>query len=229
MSRELASHRWPELTERTLLAIPLGATEQHGPHLPLWTDTAIATELCNRLATGRDNLVISPAIPYGASGEHAAFPGTLSIGHDALRLLLLELVRSADHFAGVVVINGHGGNLPALRSAQELLHYEGRNVLTWSPTGRANDSHAGHAETSVMLALHPEHVHFGRASRGNTTALPELMPQLREGGIRAVSANGVLGDPTTATADEGHRILRQWTDELTNAMRRWEQPANDRR
>lgn len=229
MSRELAGHRWPELTDRTLLAIPLGATEQHGPHLPLWTDTAIATELCNRLAAEHDNLVIGPAIPYGASGEHAAFPGTLSIGHDALRLLLVELVRSADHFAGVVVVNGHGGNLPALRSAEELLHCEGRSVLTWSPTGRADDSHAGHAETSVMLALHPEHVHFGQASRGNTTALPDLMPRLREGGVRAVSANGVLGDPTTATAGAGQRILRQWTDALTSAVRRWEEPAGDDR
>lgn len=222
MSRELANHRWPELTERTLLAIPLGATEQHGPHLPLWTDTAIATELCNRLAAEQNNLVIGPAIPYGASGEHAAFPGTLSIGHDALRLLLLELVRSADHFAGVVVVNGHGGNRPALRSAEELLHYEGRDVLTWSPTGRADDSHAGHTETSVMLALHPENVHFGQASPGSTTALPELMPRLREGGVAAVSPNGVLGDPTTATADVGQNILRQWAEALTNAVREWD-------
>ncbi|WP_338597496.1 mycofactocin biosynthesis peptidyl-dipeptidase MftE [Saccharopolyspora sp. SCSIO 74807] len=229
MSRELASHRWPELTDRTLLAIPLGATEQHGPHLPLWTDTAIATELCNRLAAERNNLVIGPAIPYGASGEHAAFPGTLSIGHDALRLLLLELVRSADHFAGVVVVNGHGGNLPALHSAEELLHYEGRSVLTWSPTGRADDSHAGHTETSVMLALHPENVHFGQASAGNTTALPDLMPHLREGGVRAVSANGVLGDPTAATADEGRDILSQWTNSLTNAVRHWENSTHDSR
>ena len=74
--------------------VPLGATEQHGPHLPLGTDTTIACALAFGLAAARDDVVVAPALPYGSSGEHAGFPGTLSIGQDALRVVVLELARS---------------------------------------------------------------------------------------------------------------------------------------
>ncbi|NKY45460.1 mycofactocin biosynthesis peptidyl-dipeptidase MftE [Nocardia cerradoensis] len=201
-----------------LLAIPLGATEQHGPHLPLGTDTAVAVELCRRLAATRPDIVAAPEIPYGSSGEHAGFPGTLSIGHRALELLIVELVRSADEFAGVILVNGHGGNLEPLRAAQRLLTTEGRSTLVWSPTGPADDTHAGHAETSVMLHLAPSRVTMHRAEPGTTRPLRELMPRLRSGGVKAVSANGILGDPTTADAGEGARILDRWTSALIAAV-----------
>src|SRR5207302_457628 len=83
--------------------VPLGATEQHGPHLPFTVDTEIAVALCERLAGHRD-VVIAPAVPYGSSGEHSGFPGTLSIGQEATELLLVELVRSAEAFAGVLLV-----------------------------------------------------------------------------------------------------------------------------
>lgn len=201
-----------------LLAIPLGATEQHGPHLPLSTDTTVAATLSSRLATSRTDIVVAPPIPYGSSGEHAGFPGTLSIGHNALELLLVELVRSADEFAGVIVVNGHGGNLAPLRSAQRLLTEEGRAVLTWSPTGPADDTHAGHTETSAMLHLTPDQVATHRARPGNTRPLPELIADLRTGGVRAVSPTGVLGDPTRATAADGAQILERWTASLLSAV-----------
>ena len=215
--------RWPELdgTGPRRLVIPVGATEQHGPHLPLWTDTAIATELANRLAGQRPDFAVAPAIPVGASGEHAAFPGTLSIGHEALRALLVELVRSADHFAGVVLVNGHGGNLPSLRAAVELLRYEGRAVLPWSPQGPPDDSHAGRTETSVMLALHPDQVRADLAEPGTTTPLPDLLPTLRSGGTAAASPNGVLGDPTTATPEQGRTVLARWTTDLITTVDTW--------
>lgn len=219
----LGELRWPELDGRgpRLLAIPIGAVEQHGPHLPLWTDTAIATELVRRIAAERRDLAAAPAIPVGASGEHAAFPGTLSIGHQALRNLLVELVRSADHFAGVVLVNGHGGNLPALRSAVELLRYEARNVLSWSPDAPPDDTHAGHTETSAMLALHPEHVRMDLAAPGNTAPLPDLLPALRAGGTAAAAPSGVLGDPTTATPGAGREVLDRWTRDLGTRLRSW--------
>src|SRR5688572_23360040 len=96
---------WPEAADaaHVLLVVPLGATEQHGPHLPLSTDTNIAVALAERLAACRRDIVLAPALAFGSSGEHAAFAGTLSIGAVALELVVTELVRGADAFAGVVI------------------------------------------------------------------------------------------------------------------------------
>lgn len=200
------------------LAVPLGATEQHGPHLPLGTDTTVALELCGRLAAARADIVVAPAIAYGSSGEHSGFPGTLSIGHRALELLVVELVRSADEFAGVILVNGHGGNLAPLRAAQRLLTEEGRTTLLWSPSGPADDTHAGHTETSAMLHLDSHHVAMHRACPGNIDPLPDLMSALRTGGVRAVSHTGILGDPTHATAAAGSKILQRWAADLLAAV-----------
>ncbi|MBV7708147.1 mycofactocin biosynthesis peptidyl-dipeptidase MftE [Nocardia nova] len=215
---DLTSAQLAETPTPPLLAIPLGATEQHGPHLPLGTDTTIAVELCRRLAHARPDIIVAPPIPYGSSGEHAGFPGTLSIGHQALQLLLTELIRSADEFAGIIIVNGHGGNLQPLRTAQQQLTTEGRHILIWSPTGPTNDSHAGHTETSAMLHIAPDLVATHRARPGNTQPLPQLMPHLRTGGIRAVTDTGILGDPTTANPTTGAHILNQWADTLITAV-----------
>src|SRR5690242_17460674 len=96
----VADLTWPEAGEHAsaadaLLAVPVGSTEQHGPHLPLSTDTDLAVALCAGLAGRRSGVLVAPAIPYGSSGEHAGFPGTLSIGQRALELLIVELCRSA--------------------------------------------------------------------------------------------------------------------------------------
>src|SRR3954469_23792251 len=113
-----------------VLAVPLGATEQHGPHLPLGTDTTIAIALASRLAAQRD-VVVAPALPYGSSGEHAGFAGTLSIGHDALLLVLVELVRSAS--VPVLFVCAHGGNAEPLAAAVRKLRDEGKDVRAWAP------------------------------------------------------------------------------------------------
>lgn len=226
--RDLGPLRWPELTERaarSVLAIPLGATEQHGPHLPLHTDTTIAVELCRRLAERVPSVLVAPPVPYGSSGEHAGFPGTLSIGRSALKLLLVELARSADDFGGLVFVSGHGGNVEPLREAVRVLRSEGRRVLAWLPSGAADDSHAGRAETSALLRLTPEEVLLDHARRGSTEPLPDIIDRLREGGIAAVSPSGVLGDPTGADAAEGEEILTRWAETLAERVRTWlEQP-----
>ena len=216
----LGETTWPELREPRLLAIPVGATEQHGPHLPCTVDTDIAGALCERLAEQRP-VVIAPAVAYGSSGEHAGFPGTLSIGQTATEMLLTELGRSADAFAGVVLVSCHGGNAAPVRNAVRTLRSEGRRALAWSPTGPAGDSHAGRTETSVMLALRPHAVHLERAEPGNTAPLPELIDRLRDGGTAAVSDNGVLGDPRGASGSEGRRILHAWTESLVDAVDTW--------
>ncbi|GAA4617881.1 mycofactocin biosynthesis peptidyl-dipeptidase MftE [Saccharopolyspora hordei] len=217
---DLADLTWPDLAAPALLAVPVGATEQHGPHLPLTVDTEIAVALCRRLARARPVLV-APPVAYGSSGEHAGFPGTLSIGRRAVELLLVELVRSADAHAGVVLVSAHGGNAEPVGRAVRTLRAEGRRVLAWSPPGRPDDTHAGRTETSVMLALRPAAVHLDRAEPGVTAPLPDLLPTLRAGGLAAVTPNGVLGDPRGASPEEGERTLAGWTTALTAAVDAW--------
>jgi creatinine amidohydrolase len=164
---------------------------------------------------------VAPAVPYGSSGEHAGFPGTLSIGQEALELTLVELVRSADAFAGVVIVSAHGGNAAPVQRAVERLVGEGRRVLAWSPAGDSADTHAGWTETSVALALDAGSVRVSRAEAGVVRPLGELMPALRSGGVGAVSPNGVLGDPTDASAHDGRRLLDAWTAHLAAALKGW--------
>jgi creatinine amidohydrolase len=222
---DLGALAWPDVAARapgTLLAVPVGSTEQHGPHLPLATDTEVAVALARRLAVLRPDVVVAPPVPYGSSGEHAAFPGTLSIGQEALELLLVELIRSADAFAGTLIVSGHGGNAAPISRAAARVAREGRAVRVWSPPAvDPTDTHAGHIETSLLLAVHPGAVHASRAEPGSRRPLDELWPTLRQGGVGAVSPNGVLGDPTEASAEAGQRLLREWTESLYGAVKDW--------
>ncbi len=179
----LGRQAWPDVASvRPLLAIPLGSCEQHGPHLPLDTDTTIAVAVASELARRRDDVLVAPALAYGASGEHAGFAGTLSIGLAALEHVLVELVRSADHFAGVVLVNGHGGNARAVERAVATLRREGRRVLAWWPSVPGGDAHAGRVETSLLLAIAPETVRMDLAAAGLHRAAGHDPP--RTGGRR---------------------------------------------
>jgi creatinine amidohydrolase len=210
---------WPSVPG-DVLVVPLGSTEQHGPHLPLSTDTDIAVVLATGLASRRTDVVVAPALAYGASGEHAGFAGTLSIGHEALELVVVELVRSAtDTFAHVLLVNGHGGNVASLAAACARLRDESRDVLVWSPQW-GGDAHAGRTETSVLLALDPERVGPAREA-GATEGLLELLPELRRNGLRAVTANGVLGNPEGASAEEGQKLLAEALDDLEATVEHW--------
>ena len=214
----LADSTWPEASESARLGrwllVPLGSTEQHGPHLPLSTDTDIAVAVALGAAARDPRLLVAPAVGYGASGEHQGFPGTLSIGQDATRLLLVELGRSAVvDFDRVVVVSAHGGNAGPLARAMGQLAEEGHPVSAWSPSW-AGDLHAGRSETSLMLAIRPDRVRLDRAEPGDRRSLPELLPRLRAEGVRSVSGNGVLGDPAGATAEEGRRLLDRAVDGL---------------
>jgi creatinine amidohydrolase len=200
------------------LVIPLGSTEQHGPHLPVTTDTDIAVAIAEGAAARDARLMMAPPVAYGASGEHQDFPGTLSIGQDATRLLLLELGRTAAiHFDRVVVVSAHGGNAVPLSRAMERLAEEGHPVSAWSPSW-PGDLHAGRTETSLMLAIDPGRVLLDRAEPGDPRTLDQLLPLLVAGGVRSVIANGVLGDPTGANAEEGRYLLDRAVEDLLAAV-----------
>ena len=222
----LGERAWPEIDGRPTLLVPVGSVEQHGPHLPLDTDTRIAAAVAARAATGA--VLVAPPVAYGASGEHEGFAGTASIGHEALRLLLVELGRSAARWAGrVVFVNGHGGNIATLVDAVALLRDEGREAAWFACAPVGGDAHAGRTETSLVLALDPALVRPG-ARAGNTAPIAELLPALRAGGVAAVSPNGVLGDPAGASAAEGERLLAEMAAALTAAMARWTPSSSGR-
>ncbi|MGW4561220.1 mycofactocin biosynthesis peptidyl-dipeptidase MftE [Streptomyces sp. NPDC004561] len=200
------------------LAVPVGSTEQHGPHLPMSTDTDIAVALAERLARQVRDVVVAPAVAFGSSGEHQGFPGTLSIGQEAVELLLVELVRSATlTFPRVVLVSAHGGNAQPVTRAVGRLRGEGHDVLAWGPRW-GGDAHAGRTETSVMLALAPHLVRLQAAEAGNTAAVESLLPRLREAGLAAVTANGVLGDPTGANAEEGRLLIQRAAADLADLV-----------
>jgi mycofactocin system creatininase family protein len=192
------------------------------------TDTRIAVAVARGVAerlAGADHdsgWTIAPPIGYGASGEHESFSGTVSIGTSALQLLLVEFGRSAAAWTRrLVFVNGHGGNVEALAGAAALLRYEGRDVGWCSCDLQNADAHAGHTETSVLLHISPTDVWVDERLPGNREPLTQLMPQLRQGGVAAVSELGVLGDPTTATAEEGERLYLEMVDGCLRRIVRW--------
>ena len=209
---------------RPIVLVPIGSFEQHGPHLPPDTDTVIAVAICRETAArhgGGPVVVVTPPIGISASGEHAGFTATLSIGTRVLADVIVEIARSADWAEGVVFVNGHGGNLEALESARRVIESEGRRVRIWSPTSPAGgDAHAGHVETSVMLAIAPDAVNMSKAVAGNTAPLADMIAPLRTHGVRGVSTNGVLGDPTRANATTGRGILDEWVADLSHIIER---------
>lgn len=227
MTSHLGHRRWPELDgpPAVTLLVPVGSVEQHGPHLPLDTDTRIACAVAGAAAArlGPDALV-APAINIGASGEHEMFPGTVSIGTEGLRTVLVELGRSAGRWVRrTVFVNGHGGNVEAVRGAVEQLRAESRDVRAYScapPRALcpAPDAHAGRTETSIMLALAPQVVRLDLARAGNTAPLASLLPAMRAGSVRAVTENGVLGDPAGANAEEGEALLAAMVEALVAAL-----------
>lgn len=213
----------PETAAADLVLVPVGSIEQHGPHLPLDTDTvvavAVASGTAERLGGPEAGVWVAPPLTYGSSGEHQSFAGTCSIGTDMLRAVVVELARSLRTWASrVVLVNAHGGNVVALRAAVDQLVVEGHDVAWMACATESLDLHAGRTETSLLLHLCPARVRLDLAEAGECRPLAEILPDLMSGGVSAVSANGVLGDPAGATADEGATVLAGMVDDVVRRL-----------
>ncbi|MRJ75133.1 mycofactocin biosynthesis peptidyl-dipeptidase MftE [Aeromicrobium sp. SMF47] len=221
MAAELADTTWTEVAATPLVLVPVGSIEQHGPHLPLDTDTAIAVAVAEGVAErlGGDVLV-APPVSYGSSGEHQSFAGTCSIGSEALRTFVIELVRSMSTWAGrIVFVNAHGGNVAALAKATFQMIVEEHDVSWAACATEGVDLHAGITETSLMLHIRPGSVRLDRAEAGEKRPLAEILPLMMAGGVGAVSPNGVLGDPAGATAENGAQVLEDMIAEIAHRIR----------
>ena len=221
---EAALLPWPRVGE--LLAsgavpiLPFGAQEQHGPHLPLSTDTMMADGLARRLAAAVGGLLL-PALPYGQTTDNDAFPGTVTLSFDTTRAVAVDIAASvrAHGARGLVVVNGDFGNrAPLTLAARQIsdtglrvlvVNYPGleqvvASLLTTEPAGFGL-VHADEFETSVVLALRPEAVEMSRAV-AEYPKFPATFPA-EPVDLRALSQSGVFGDPRPATAALGERIL----------------------
>jgi len=230
--KRLAKLTWPEVAQAvaagaTTMILPLGATEQHGPHLPLGTDTARAEALAERLAE-RGPALVAPALPVGCSDEHAGFAGLLSLEAETLAAVIVDCARRAVAWGirRLVVLSAHGGNGRALALAETRLRRELPELALWVPdaatvcgdavrTIAALDGvslaavglHAGEGETSELLSLHPEQVRMDRAVSGYTGDMDEGLTRLVGSGTLALTPTGVVGDPRPADPKRGERYL----------------------
>ena len=222
---------WPEAEERLALVdvalLPVGAVEQHGPHLPLDTDAFDAAYLAQQVAAACSDPrpVVFPLIAYGVSYHHQDFKGTLSVSPDTLAHLVRDIGMSAAHngIKKLVIVNGHGGNIPALNYAAQLINRDAR-IFTCVDSGETsdadvyamaetpNDVHAGEIETSTSLALRPDLVRMEKARKFvprfsshylDFTSKRSVMWYAR---TARISQSGVLGDPTKASAEKGERM-----------------------
>ena len=226
---ELDKLTWPEVRSeleagRDTVVVAFGATEQHGPHMPLATDALIGDELARAVAERLDAFV-APTVRVGCSSHHLDFPGTLSLEDETFHAIVADLVRSLVRggFRRVVLVPTHGGNFAPLAAAIERLgEVEGVQVAALTdltsllriatigqeehgvPLGEGG-LHAGEWETSMLLAIHPELVKMDRAEAGYTGDLREGIERMFTGGTKAVAENGTVGDPAKASADHGRR------------------------
>jgi creatinine amidohydrolase len=222
------------LADVKLAILPVGATEQHGPHLELCTDAAIASEMARRLDEELGELsLLCPALPYGLSEHHLTFSGTLTLRPATFISLIVEIAESlAQHgIRRLVVVNGHGGNVDAVRLAARIALRDhdvrvahvmwatlASDVIAEEMVGRGRHNHACEVETSLALALQPSLVRRGRLAPSVAVLPPNDLtdpPAARVDVPRRFeewTENGCLGDATRATVEFGERISRTALD-----------------
>jgi creatinine amidohydrolase/Fe(II)-dependent formamide hydrolase-like protein len=236
MTRRLDRLSWPEIRERLdagrrTVVVAFGATEQHGPHLPLATDTLLGDELASRIAERLDAL-IAPTVPIGCSSHHGAFAGTLSLSDETFAAIVGDLVESfaRSGFTRAILVPSHGGNFVPLARAVEALDppdtlridaLTDLSVLASLPVlGEQQEGipmgegglHAGEWETSLLLASEPQLVHMERAAAGYVGSPEEALSAVFDVGVQNLSTNGVIGDPARADRERGLRYWEHITD-----------------
>ena len=203
-----------EIKSGKKIIIPLGSMEQHGPHLPISTDTIIAEYLANQL-TKKISSYALPGIPYGVSFEHRPF-FNISISNDVLSELLSQVCISLGEngFNQIIILNGHRGNMGVLQYIPQIVERNNPKVNVfginyWHLIEREFD-HGGFVETSLMLAIEPKLVQMQNAKRGylNKKRLNSTYTTfLSNTSSFKITRNGVLGDPRKATKEEGKKII----------------------
>ncbi|OVE85080.1 creatininase family protein [Natronolimnobius baerhuensis] len=229
----LSAATWPDVRdcEAELAVVPVGSTEQHGPHAPLGTDVltaeAIADAGCERLER---EVVRAPAIPIGVAEEHRQFPGTMWVSADTFRDYVREAVASlATHgFDRVVLVNGHGGNVDALREVGARLSRDGDAYavpFTWFDAVGDHSSEMGHGgplETSLLQALEPDLVREDRleaASEGAADGWGEWVSHVNLAyDSTEFAENGVVGDPAAGDEKRGEELLELAGDALAQLL-----------
>jgi creatinine amidohydrolase len=211
-------------SDAPIVVLPLGAWEQHGDHLPFDTDTliinAVVQQALAACAESAHRFVVAPAIAITASDEHDAFVGGLSMGTQALTDAVIAICRSAHWAQGICVVNGHGGNVDALSAIDSALNSQGTPHVIWSlPIYQGSDMHAGHTETSVLLHIAPHVVDMTQAEPGATGDASALVAAMRERGVGAISYNGVIGDPTTASSEHGAAVMALYSSSLAATLK----------
>jgi creatinine amidohydrolase len=242
----LAEMSWTDVAEavRTgarVVALPVGSTEQHGPHLPLATDTVMAESAARMAAERAGDVLVAPAIPFGTSENHVAFPGTASVRLDTLKAMLVDVGETLlrHGFDAIVIVNGHSGNAAAINAAAHELRQRTDAVVaavTWwfyveQSLQHLEDPfvwHAGEFETSMMLALYPELVHMERAVNDVPRAIPLFpftgkpgLPKVDLGSVPtgAAVASGTFGDARLATAEKGTHCVDEAIGRLADVFR----------
>ena len=244
MTRQLSHLTWTDVRElpkeQGVVILPVGAVEQHGPHLPLVTDTLQVTRVLDaalaRLPEGVAAWAL-PALPYGKSNEHSSFPGTVSLSADTLRAILFDVAASVQQagFRRLAFLNGHGGNAAVLdatardiRAATGLTCFCAQPGFWLQPPFRISDDearfgvHAGELETSLMLRLEPFLV---RPERAVAHFPPFPKGELHLSGAASVawltrdwSETGVFGDATIGTAEKGRALLEGAAERLARLI-----------
>jgi creatinine amidohydrolase len=222
---DAAAATWPEADEARRsgrpAVLPFGALEQHGPHLPLSTDTLMAQWLAQRVCEAVGGWLL-PALPYGDTAANEGFPGTVSLAFDTVRAIAVDICRSLKRagFPCLIVVNGDYGNrAPLALAGRDVAAALGWPVLVVDYPGLAEAAaevcetppagpglyHADEVETSIVLALRPDLVHLERAAAGYPQ-VPATFGSVPTDMAR-ISVSGVFGDPRPATAEKGHRLL----------------------
>ncbi len=241
--RPLGELTWPEAKRRfkevDVALLPVGAIEQHGPHLPLDTDSFdaeyLAHEVASRCSSPRP--IVLPLIPYGVSYHHDDFSGTISIGNETLARFVHEIGMSAarNGIKKLIIVNGHGGNDPSLNFAAQTINRDA-HIFVCVDSGHTsdvdvdgiaetpNDVHAGEIETSTSLAVRPWLVKMEKARK----LVPRFSSRYLDFSSKRsvswyayterISASGVMGDPTKASAEKGHRIWKLTIQHLVNLV-----------